>query len=197
MSYSVLKADIADYFHRTDLTAKIPAWIALAEAVFIRELSIKDLDVFEAGTTAAGYIDLPYDFGSLTRITITYGGRERALDYMAQSDVSTEITDAPGYYSFENGGIRVWGAGTGSAYTLYYKAELKPLSTSNSSNWVLLKAPDLYLYASCLEGAKYLRNDREIQSLAPVVSAALDSLRRYIERRGMPSSASMRIKPRH
>ena len=195
MNYAELKTAIADYLHRTDLTDKIPAWIALAEAVMLRELSVKDLDTFEIASTVGSYIDLPFDYGSLSRITVDVGGYERELDYL--SAYSAIETDTPKFFTFENGQIRIWGAVTGQVCKVYYKAVIVPLSDSNASNWILVNAPDLYLYASCLEGAKYIRDMESVQALTAISGAALDSLRRYIDGRGLPSSGALRIKPRN
>jgi hypothetical protein len=71
------------------------------------------------------------------------------------------------------------------------------LSDSNTSNWLLANAPDLYLYASCLEGAKYIRDDQEGVKLQTLVTASIDSVRRVAERKGLPASGPLQIKVRN
>lgn len=196
MSYATLQADIAEYMHRSDLTAKIPTFISVAESSMFRELHIKDLQVSVTGTTTGAYVTLPTDFGSVVRITVTYGGMERTLDYKAQAEAPTSSSASPGYYSFENDKLVIWGAGTGQAYTLYYTPQLQALSLTNTTNWLLENAHDLYLYASCLECAKNIRDDNEVQKLSAMVNPLLDSVRRYSERRGQPTNGSLQIKVR-
>lgn len=196
MSYSTLQSDIAEYMHRSDLTAKIPTFISVAESSMFRELHIKDLQVSVTGSTTGAYVTLPTDFGSVVRITVTYGGMERTLDYKAQAETPTATSASPGFYSFENDKLVIWGAGTGQPYTLYYTPSLQALSVSNTTNWLLENAHDLYLYSSCLEAAKNIRDDNEVQKLTSIVTPLLDSVRRYSERRGQPTNGSLQIKPR-
>ena len=194
MTFATLKTDVADYLHRTDLTAKMGTFIALAEAAMFRELQIKALAVSVTGTTVGEYATLPADFGTVVRLAATVGDSEYNLDYKAK-DYTTTLT-YPNSYSLENNKLRIFGTSTGQAYTLYYIANIAPLSDSNTTNWLLTNAPDLYLYATSLEAAKYIKDTNEIQMLAPMVSSLVESVRRLSERKGQPTSGSMQIKPR-
>jgi len=196
MSYSTLQADIANYIHRTDLTAVIPAFIRTAEAGLFRELQIKDTETSVTDVTVGGYAVLPTDFGSVSKVTITYGGSARVLDYIALSEVSTTVTSTPGYYSFENGKLRIWGTSDGQTYTLYYIPKLPNLSDVETTNWLLDNAADLYLYSACLEAARYIKDDNEIARLTPIVQGLTESVRRFSERTGKPVTGSIQIKRR-
>lgn len=196
MNYSDLKTQVANYLHRTDLAGQIPTFIALAESFLFRELHIKEMQISVAGTTTGGYVTLPADFGSVARITVQYSGYERNLDYKAQAQYSTTVEVFPLYYSLENNKLRIWGAGDGQAYTLYYIPEIPNLSDVVSSNWLIENAAELYLYASALEGAKYIRDNAEVQKLSEIVNTSLESVKRFSERRGQPSLGSMQIRPR-
>lgn len=196
MTFATLKTDVADYLHRTDLTAKMAGFIALAEASIFRELpNIKAMAISVAGTTTGEYGTLPTDFGSVVRVTITANSSEWSLDYKAQ-DYTPTGQAYPEQYALENNKLRIWGSSTGQAYTLYYIPNLAALSDSNTTNWLLTNAPDLYLYATALEAAKHIKDTNEIQLLAPMVAGLVDSVRRQSERRGQPISGSMQIKPR-
>jgi len=63
MTYATLQTDVADYLHRDDLTAKMPTFVAQAEAMLFRELNLKNLETSVTGTTTDGLITLPTDFG--------------------------------------------------------------------------------------------------------------------------------------
>jgi len=196
LTYQTLKSEVAKYLHRTDLTAQIPTFVGLAEAYLFRELSIKELEISVTGSTIDGYAILPSDFGTLSKISITSNGSSRLLDYIALADVSTEIDASPGFYSFENGKLRVWGAGTGQPYTLFYIPAVVSLSDAAPTNWLLANAPDLYLDASALEGARYLRDSAQIQFLGQKVGAGIESVRNYTKRRTIPSGGRMQIRAR-
>lgn len=196
MSYAQLQTDIADYLHRTDLTADIPTFISRAEAYMFRELQAKELQLSVSGTTTGGYAALPADFGSVSRVVIASDGRERSLDYQAVPDASTAIEAHPTKYCLEQNQLRIWNAGDGQAYTLFYIPAFQALSVSNTTNWLLDNAKDLYLYASALEGARHIRNANEVASLTAMMPTLLDSVKSFAERRGQPASGSLQIKPR-
>ena len=196
MTYSDLQTAVTAHLHRADLAAKMPGFIALAEAYLFRELQVKEMQISVTGTTTGGYAPLPSDFGTLSRITVTYNGLVRTLDYMARPDTVTYGSVFPASYSLENNQIRIFNALDGQAYTLYYIPDIQPLSNTVSTNWLLTNAYDLYFYASALEGAKHVRNQGEIDKLTPMIPPLLDSVKRFSERRAQPMTGALQIKPR-
>ena len=193
MSYASLKADVADYLHRTDLTAKMASFITLAEYSLFREIQVKDTEKIVTGVTIGQYATLPTDFGKVSRITGTVGDSEYNLDYKSP-DYSTSLS-YPNAYALESDKIRIFGTSTGQAYTLYYIPKLLPLSDS-TTNWLHDNAYDLYMYATALEAAKYIRDGQEMANLMPIVANLTDSVRRASERKGQPVTGSMQIIPR-
>lgn len=196
MTYTDLQTNVTAYLHRADLAAKMPGFIALAEAFMFRELQVKEMQVSVTGTTTGGYGTLPADFGTLSRITVGYNGSIRTLNYRVQFDSTTSVSLYPDSFSLENNQIRIWGAGDGQAYTLYYIPDVQPLSGMVSTNWLLTNAYDLYFYASALEGAKHVRNQGEIDKLTPQIQPLLDSVKRFSDRRAQPMTGSLQVKPR-
>ena len=197
MNYTTLKSGIASYLLRDNLTTRIPGFIELAESYMFRELNVNELQASVAGVTiAGGYGALPADFSAVARITVAHGSWTTNLDYMAVADVPSTVNTHPEHYSLEKNQIRIIGAGAGQAYTLFYTPKILPLSDTVLTNWIINNAPELYLYASCLEGARHLRDVGEVAALSPVVEMALESARRFAERRGQPSSGSLQIRPR-
>lgn len=192
-TYATLQADAADYLHRADLAAKMPGFIAVAEASLFRDLQLKDLATSVTGTTTGEYAALPADFGTVVRLTATVGDAEYNIDYKAK-DYSSTLT-YPNAYTLESNQLRIFGT-SGQAYTLYYIPNIAALSDTNTTNWLLENAYDLYLYATCLEAARYIRDQSEVALLAPMVAGLTDSIRRLSERKGQPSSGSMQIIPR-
>ena len=196
MTYTELQANIATYMHRTDLGAFIPTAVQLAESALFREISPPETETIVAGVTVDGYAVLPSDFGTLQKLTVTVGGITRNLEYISLANVGA-VGGEPGYYTFEAGKLRIYNTDDGQAYTLHYLPSMAPLSVSVSTNWLLDKAPDLYLYASCLECAKYIRDDTEGIKLQTLVTAMTDSVRRMAERKGVPANGPLQIKVRN
>jgi len=50
------------------------------------------------------------------------------------------------------------------------------LSDTNSDNWLLLEAPDVYLYGALLHSAPYLAEDQRVAVWAQLYSAAVMQL---------------------
>lgn len=194
MNYSSLKTDVAGYLNRTDLAPYVPSFIERAEAFLTRELYPSDTETSVSGTTVGGLVTLPSDFGELRRLTVSSNGYTYTLAYGTPDiDYSGGF---PRYYAYEGGSIRLFtDAGDGYAYTLHYRPKITALSDAAPTNWLTDVAPDLYLYAAAMEGAKYIKNDGEIARLAGTLPALLDSVRGYIKRRAMPTLSGLRVRP--
>lgn len=196
MNYTDLNAEVARYLHRTDLTSQIPTFIGMAEAALFRELNIRDLQATATLTIAGEFASLPVDFGTLVKLEGVVGGTTYALDYQSKPERNADPSASPTVYAFESGQIRVYGAGDSTTYTLYYTPKVEALSATNADNWLSVNAPDLYLFASCLEGAKYIRAGDLAQALTVMVSEKLEAVRRFIERKTLPSNSGLQIKVR-
>ena len=182
MTFATLKTDIAEYLHRTDLTAKIPGFIKLAENFMFRELNLREIETKVTGAVVVAAIGLPADFHTLVRITTTFNGLELALDkskYNFTGNAFTlSVTPSAGF-----------------TYTLYYKAILAPLSDTVATNWLETNAGDLYLYTSILEAARWTQNTALIAIVMPMIAPMLDSVRMLSERKGLPQRGVLQIKP--
>jgi hypothetical protein len=184
-TYSELKTSIANYLNRDDLTANIPDFISLTENRLDRELRVRaNLLRAETTTTAGvGFYNLPDDLIELRNIT--YGassGNSYALSYMSPESGSRE------YGQFSNGFPRAYtNLGLNvelyptpdDAYTIginYYR-KVTPLSAAVSTNNILQKFPDLYLFGSCLEGAIFLNDTEQMQRFILIFGQTLESVR--------------------
>lgn len=195
MTYAVLKAALADHLHRSDLTAQIPRFISLAEAFLFREINVKALEVALAGTTTGGLITLPLDLATVNRVTVAYGGAVTALDYGSQPE-RFSAGGVPLSYTLEAGKLRLDSSATGYAYTLHYTPNVLALSDANPSNWLYANAPDLYLAAAQLEGARFTEDAAQAAALGGLIPALLDSVQRLTKRSGLPVRGGLQITPR-
>ncbi|MEY4756845.1 MAG: hypothetical protein RJA34_1743 [Pseudomonadota bacterium] len=199
-TYAELQTAVADLLHRTDLTAKIPDFIALAEDVFQRELSISEMETVASGTTSSETITLPTGFGSVVRLQITLGGTRYSLDYTSPNGIEalTASTGHPTRYTVEEDAIRMIPAPAGGySYDLFYTPTFTPLSDSDPTNWVLENAKDLYLYSAMVEACRYCQDDEGVSRYQGYTAALIDSIRRKDERRRLASAGGLQIKPRN
>jgi len=66
-------------------------------------------------------------------------------------------------------------------FELLYYQKLPALSSSNADNWLLLEAPDVYLYGALLHSAPYLSEDERVGVWAQMYSAAIQRLNQVSE----------------
>jgi hypothetical protein len=167
-TYSGLKTTIADYLNRDDLTSVIPSFITLAEAKFNRKLRVRQMVKRATATLDTQYFAFPADFLQAKEfqlntnpITILQFVTQNQGDYGSASQYIA--TGKPQFYTIIGTQIEVIPT-PDTSYTgeLTYYGKIPVLSDSNTSNWLLAYAPDLYLYGALLEATPYLKDDERL-----------------------------------
>lgn len=198
-TYTGLKASIADWLNRTDLTAEIPDFISLAEAQMERTLRTRQMLTRSAITIANEYVNTPADFLETRLLKLTSTNPDTPLTFMTMDALDDEATRNTGSGRPEFFGV----VGTqfrfiptpDSSYTgeLVYFANLNKLSTSVATNFLLTSSPDVYLYGSLLQAAPYLQDDARIQVWAGLYERALTDLQ-VADDRGSTSGGKLLIR---
>jgi hypothetical protein len=167
-SYTGLKAAVADFLNRTDLSDQIPGFIALAEAELRRRIRRKTLRA--TVTFAAESYQLPADCAQLRSARLVTGDRYRDLPI----DIVTIEQLSEYRAQVSQSGRPSKGAVVGSSVLLVpvpdqsYTAEITyfekvaSLSSAVTSNSLLVEAPDLYLYGALKQAAPFLQHDERI-----------------------------------
>jgi len=182
-TYTALKASIADFLNRDDLTAVIPDFITLAEAQINRDVRHWNMEARSSGQQTGGdeYMQIPADWVETIRLHLTATGTTVvnliSRDAMADKRSSAEdVSGTPIYYTHADGQFQLYP--TPSADTdfelLYYQKV--PSLSSNADNWLLLDSPDVYLYGALLHSAPYLAEDQRVAIWAQMYSAAVQRL---------------------
>lgn len=167
-NYSGLKAEVAAWLRRADLTAEIPTFIALAEAQMNRKL--KTLNQMARTTVAvnAEFVNYPADFNGVVTFDLQTSPVTRLKWFGA--DAITDLTATryaspakPLKYGLIGAQFRFWPA-PDQAYTadLTYWQTIPGLSDSNTTNWLLTNHPDAYLYGALAQSAPYLKADERL-----------------------------------
>jgi len=177
-NYATLQSAIADYLNRADLTSQIPMFIQFVEADLNTRLRCREM-IFRATTTNDDeFVRLPSDW--LEAINLQIVGGTTPLRYVTL-DEADQIKSAQTYtnviaYSLMNGAIElIPDPATDVEIEMVYYGKIPALSDSNTSNWLLSKAPDVYLYGALTHSAPFLVDDQRI----PVFSSI------YLQRTGM------------
>lgn len=181
-TYSDLQASIAGWLmDRTDLTARIPDFITLAEADMNRTLRTAAQETVATLTTVAGAetVALPTGYLEGRSITVLTNPRQR-LTFQSIGDLLDNYASGSGVpQAFAISGSTLYlGPTPDAAYQIriVYYAAVPALSALAPTNWVLASHPDLYLYGSLMHSAPYLYDDARTQVWAAAYQAVLDRL---------------------
>lgn len=168
-TYSDLKTSLADWLNRSDLTAVIPDFIALAEGVLSAELDARQMEAQVTLTCVptVAYLALPTDMLEMRRLLVTSTTPDYILKYMTPDSLASKFayndSGIPQAFTVIGSQLQLAPA-PDSAYTLEltYQQRIPALSNSNTTNWLLTNFPNVYLYASLLQASPYLGNDVRI-----------------------------------
>lgn len=178
-TYSELQSAISDWLDRGDLSSVLTSFIANAEARINRRLRTRSMETSDTLTlNSSGEATLPSDF--LEARLLTVATSPVSFPEFVEPDSPEFLfkfrpNQNPQYASIIGTTIKVQPAYEGSA-TLYYFGKVPALSGSNTTNWLLTKAPDIYLWASCLEGAMYLKDQAAASNYTDLMMSAINDL---------------------
>ena len=179
-NYTELKASIADFLNRSDLTSIIPDFITMAEASINREVRHYEMENRATAELSGQYLDRPNDWVETIRIHLT-GSGTRNLQLLSSASMADKrqgaenTTGEPKYYSHVERAFEVFPTADGTYNVeLYYYQKIPALSASNATNWLLTDHPDVYLYGSLMHSAPYLAEDERIGVWAQMYSAAVN-----------------------
>jgi len=190
-NYTELRASVADWLNREDLTAQIPDFITFAEARLNRTLRTREMLTRRRTLTTDGFIGLPHDYLETFQLQLppaTTGQPNDPLKYISPDEIGTlaahNITGLTRYYTIIDSAFQLIPApsSSGVELTITYYAKVPALSSTQATNWLLTKAPDLYLYATLANAAPYLQNDERIPVWSQLASSAFDELMMDSER---------------
>lgn len=202
-TYSDLQTSIANYLARSDLTSQIPDFITFAENRLRRELRIRQMlkSVTTATVSGDNTVELPSDFLQV-RDFVVMTNPIQPLSYSSPSALSNDPraseVGVPLSYTILANEFQVSPSPDG-VYTvrLLYFAAPAYLSSTNTTNVFLTKAPDALLYASLIEAEPYLYNDARINTWGTMYDRAISSLTKSDEEgqySGVP--LAMKLTPR-
>lgn len=187
-SYASLQAEITDYLARSDLAAKIPTFIRLAEAKFNRSLRCIQMETRASTSTDINssepeFVTLPTGFQSMKRMRLPDVQGKTSLYYRTQVQLDDyrasigNIAGQPKYFTVFGTELELCPTPDASyRIEMVYRHNIPSLSDQNTTNWLLALAPDAYLYGALLESAPYIKDDERIQVWAGGLTTVIDGL---------------------
>lgn len=177
-TYANLKTAIGNFLDRDDLTSNIDDFIDLAEARHKREILIREMIKRSQATTSGRFLALPNRFVKMKTLRL----------------LTTPVTVLEEVNLYEMNRERESGTGKPTFFTVHeeiefdttpddsYTAEIifyasfVPLDDTNTTNGLLTRAPDAYLYGALSESAPFLGMDERLQVWEAKYSIARDGL---------------------
>lgn len=148
------------YLHRTDLTAKIPDFIRLAESKINRKLKLllQEVESTLTATIGSRLMAVPTRFGTPLNLWCTTYEPRVELIYLNAGDLPVTTTNGESnYYTVDGAYIATENpADAAHTYTLRYLTKFDIATTS--TNTVLTNYPDVYIYGALVESVSLTRD---------------------------------------
>ena len=198
-SYRGLKAELALWLKRTDLTTNIVDFIALAESRMNHELRLRRQITTTTLVTVANDQDvtLPTDFLEFENLTL------QSSPPASLSVVTPEILDRKFPASFQTGMPQVYapignvirlGPTPDAAYNIAADYYAKwDLATTQESNWLLTNYPVIYLAGAMMEASAYLFDDQAMARWEARFRAEMDAVQKADDM-ALRSGSAMRVR---
>jgi hypothetical protein len=175
-TYADLQATVQDYLDDETMDARITDFIRLFEVKARRALRTSDATNSATATTnSSGQVALPDDFRAVRRVSI--GGAD--LAFITPGDASernaTQSARSVYAYTLEGRTLTVVPAKSVDIVLVYAQA-LPFLSNTNTSNWVLERHPDTYLYGTLAEAEAYGFDDPRLAMWKSLANDALGQI---------------------
>lgn len=144
--YLDLRTAVLETVGRTDITDVFDRFTLLAESRLNRELRCRDQITDTTIAVSSGTGALPSDYREMIGVYDTSG-----FEFVQQPAQIGQL-GRYSFYTIEGSNLKA----QDRTYTVQYYAAIPTLTTSlTTTNWLLAKYPEVYLYAVAAEAAKY------------------------------------------
>jgi len=183
-TYPELQSAVADWLNRSDLTARIPDFITLAETRINRDLRAREQQVIATANVDTPFFALPGDFLEFKSFRITdTGGNAFELMLATPEQISaalaeSSVSNTPRFVTIIGDQFQLWPA-PDQMYvgSLAYVRKVQALSDAAPTNWLLTDAPDVYLYGSLMSAGPFLRDNEALVTFKTLFDEAIEAIR--------------------
>lgn len=183
-TYAELQTAVGNWLGRSDLTSRIPEFIALAEPKLRRTLRDKTTVAALTLTADTGSKALPATVKELLSIRYNTGTYFYPLTRKTPAMLAhlrRAGTGMPAYYSVV-GGTVYFDVAPDSAYVMEIVYVEKITALASGVNSTLTDSPDIYLYAALCEAEPYLEHDERLPMWQQQLAACISDENTYRER---------------
>jgi hypothetical protein len=177
-TYANLKATVLTFLDRDDLAGNVDDFIDLAEARHKREILIREMISRSQASLGGRFLSLPTRFVQMKTIRLLTNP-VTVLTELNLHEMNVERDERTGKPMFFTIHEEIeFDVTPDSAYTveIIYYASFPALSDTNTSNGLLVRAPDAYLYGALVASAPFLASDERVQVWETLYGIARDGL---------------------
>lgn len=147
MEYSTLKTAVTNWTHRDDLTSVIDTLIDLFEARANRNIRTPEMENRAYATPTDEYLAFPDDYLELRNIQIN-DSVPYQLEYTTPKHIDSLglSSGSPVYFTIVGNEFQIAPSASGKEVEISYYQTIPALSDSNTTNWLITKYPDYYLF---------------------------------------------------
>lgn len=167
-TYTELQTAVAGWLHRSDLTARIPEFIALAESEINADMRLRLMESDESLTlsAAATTVALPARYSEPIRLDVVIAGQDnRTLTYLTPQQMEIQATTGnahePDFWTINGANIQ-FPSPADQQYSLLFRMLADFDIATTSTNALLTKYPGIYLYGALIQASKYTADDARI-----------------------------------
>lgn len=179
--YASLLIDAGEYAGRDDFAQHFDRFLRLAEAKLNRTLRVADMEKQETISLVEGDAPLPADFLEARDVVYPPNRPLRSVSLQVLS-ARYSCGGVPQGYAVVGDTISVRPKWTGDIALTYYGA-IPPLTMQSPTNWLLTKAPDVYLYAVGEEIGIWARDAAQVSAAQGLRVQAMSGLTLLDQRR--------------
>jgi len=166
-NYGTLKAAIADFLNRDDLTAVIPTFIDFAQDKINRDLRTRQMVARATANIDSQYNAFPPNFLQVRDIRLNTDPVQ-ALEYVSSEQQNQErsrnaTSGRPRLFSVIGESFEVFPTpDTSYECEIAYYEKIPDMTADSDTNWLLTKSPELFVYGSLVHSAPYLKDEDKI-----------------------------------
>ena len=197
---ATLKSEVAEWLNRSDLTTAIGTFIQVAEAQLRKDSRIRRLVDADLVVTQDD-MALPSDLKTLEGLYHDSDLAKGAIEIVNVSQIGDlkvqhGTTGTPAFAAIlDNGSTLRFAPAPEQDFTLKisYWSNLPDLSAG--ANWLIQDHPDIYLYATLLQSAMFLKDDARMGQWAQLLSQSVESLHQTLQDEQFSGTMSRQFTP--
>lgn len=196
-NFSELQTSILGWAERQDLSSLSTDFISLADSRIKKKFGATEMRLREMETTtdltpSSGACTIPSDYIAMKRVQARTSPPRR-LEYKPPDWLDEAYPSGaagpPAYYTVEGGSLRMYPLTTSDIRIVYWGAPAA-LTSLNTTNWLITKYPDIYLFAGLIELELYAQNDTGAQRWLTAFDTAVNDLKESRKSDSMTSGTS-------